>query len=164
MGLLKGQGMHQAVECKSKTSIRSPGRVSAPHSRESPAVTSRNHLEEFMASGHNWGGHNWDAGSLGFTQVAPALKIYLGCLSAKSQLLRRPTVADKFFCTILDQKMNTVFSLFTFPQPHALPVSPWENISNRALMYFLSWESLSSCWQKVGKWSCPCWKWEILKP
>lgn len=30
-------------------------------------------------------------------------------------------------------------------------------------MYFLSWESLSSCWQKVGKWSCPYWEWEIFK-
>lgn len=81
-------GMPQAAKCRSTTCIRKPVRVcSTPEGKSRSDQQKLLVLEEVMPSSEKL------AGSLGFTQGAPALKIYLDCVSAKSQLLRRPTVA-----------------------------------------------------------------------
>lgn len=75
MGLLKGEGMHQAVECKSMTCMllqESCEDVCSPPTGKSCSDQQELlPLDEVMASGDK------PAGSLVFTQVAPALKVWV---------------------------------------------------------------------------------------
>lgn len=83
MGLLTGEGMHQAVECKSMTCMLLQeswegvlqesweGVCSPPTGKSCSDQQELLVLDEVMASGDK------PAGSLVFTQVAPALKVWV---------------------------------------------------------------------------------------
>lgn len=146
-GLLKGQGMHQPGSAKAGPAWGNLGGCLLHTWGEVLQWPAR--ATSLGGSHGQWWETCWISG------------LHPGC-SCPEDLETNSGIRIFMYDTC--SKLNSVFSLFTFPQPHALPISAWENISNRALMYFLSWKSLSSCWQKVGKWSCPYWEWEVFKP